>query len=327
MTARLGVVVIGRNEGARLARCLESIRGGEKPIVYVDSGSTDGSLETARSMGVATLALDPVLPFTAARGRDEGLRLLLQVRPEVQYVQFVDGDSEIVAGWLDHALQTLTEDQTIGAVCGRLRERSRESSIYAQLCDMEWNGPVGDLAACGGIAMYRADAYVTSGGFNPLIAAGEEGDLCRRLCDAGYRVVRIPAEMGIHDSGIAHLGDWWRRAVRSGYGAMDICCRFDPKRETSFVRQVRSARLWTLGLLLVTIGSGAVCASTLSWRSAALVAGIFSLFVPVQIMRLTCRALRRSAGVKGSLAFGVFTIIAKWAHLVGQCRYIASKVR
>ena len=39
-----GAVVIGRNEGVRLRRCLLSLRAGVDYVVYVDSGSTDNSL-------------------------------------------------------------------------------------------------------------------------------------------------------------------------------------------------------------------------------------------------------------------------------------------
>ena len=48
----IGVVVIGRNEGERLKRCLNSIQSQHSgPVVYVDSGSTDGSADYARSVG------------------------------------------------------------------------------------------------------------------------------------------------------------------------------------------------------------------------------------------------------------------------------------
>ena len=54
-TPLLSVVVIGRNEGPRLLRCLEAVRnmkdpGGTVEIIYVDSSSTDGSCEAARRM-------------------------------------------------------------------------------------------------------------------------------------------------------------------------------------------------------------------------------------------------------------------------------------
>ena len=52
MATGIGVVVIGRNEGPRLQRCLASVLGMAQQIVYVDSGSTDGSVQMARGLGV-----------------------------------------------------------------------------------------------------------------------------------------------------------------------------------------------------------------------------------------------------------------------------------
>ena len=67
-TARLsavGVVAIGRNEGERLIRCLDSLPPGLKGAVYVDSGSTDGSVQRARERGVDVVELDLSLPFVS----------------------------------------------------------------------------------------------------------------------------------------------------------------------------------------------------------------------------------------------------------------------
>jgi hypothetical protein len=44
----IGIVVIGRNEGDRLTRCLQSLQMENLPVIYVDSGSTDGSQEIWR---------------------------------------------------------------------------------------------------------------------------------------------------------------------------------------------------------------------------------------------------------------------------------------
>jgi hypothetical protein len=63
----LTAVVIGRNEGERFRRCLDSLRGKVSPIVYVDSGSTDGSIPYAREPGVEVVELGSSIPFTAAR--------------------------------------------------------------------------------------------------------------------------------------------------------------------------------------------------------------------------------------------------------------------
>ena len=73
MMTGIGVVVIGRNEGSRLERCLASLAGAADQVVYVDSGSTDGSVQMAQAQGIEVLALDMTQPFTAARARNEAL--------------------------------------------------------------------------------------------------------------------------------------------------------------------------------------------------------------------------------------------------------------
>ena len=97
----IGAVVIGRNEGERLRACLETVKNQVQSVVYVDSGSTDGSVKLARSLGVSVVELDLSVPFTAARARNAGFEYLLQIEPSVEFVQFVDGDCLIVEGWLE----------------------------------------------------------------------------------------------------------------------------------------------------------------------------------------------------------------------------------
>lgn len=138
MNALLAIVVIGRNEGLRLRRCLEGLQGGAVPIVYVDSGSTDGSPALASDLGAQVVELDRSAPFTAARARNEGLARARALLPEVELVQFVDGDCELEPGWLERGARELELDPTLGVVFGRIRERERERSVYNLLCDLEW---------------------------------------------------------------------------------------------------------------------------------------------------------------------------------------------
>src|SRR5690606_31540646 len=141
-----GVVAIGRNEGERLERCLNSLQG--LPLVYVDSGSKDNSVAFARSVGAHCVELDMSRPFTAARARNAGFRALLDLHPDLQWVMFVDGDCEVQPDWLADALEVGNSDAKIAVVCGRRRERYPASSIYNEMCDIEWNTPVGEALAC-----------------------------------------------------------------------------------------------------------------------------------------------------------------------------------
>lgn len=216
MTEALGIVVIGRNEGERLKLCLTSLPDGV-PVIYVDSGSTDGSPEAAEAVGASVVHLSTDKPFSAARARNEGFARLLDEHPETAFVQFIDGDCELLEGWLDLALERMREADDLAVVAGQRLERFPEASWYNELCHYEWDTPVGEADAVGGDAIYRAEAFKKVGGFDPMMMAGEEPELCLRLRAKGYHVERLDADMTLHDAAIHSFSAWWKRAVRSGY--------------------------------------------------------------------------------------------------------------
>lgn len=216
-------VVIGRNEGERLTASLNSIKLKSRKIVYVDSGSTDNSIATAEQFGVFVVRLDLAQPFTAARARNEGFTAVKKHWPHVRYIQFMDGDCVLVCDWLDHAVNHITQCRDVAIVCGRRRERYPDRSIYNWLCDLEWNTPIGDTANCGGDSLVDIAAFEEVGGFLSELTAGEEPDLCQRLRQAGWKVCRIDAEMTKHDAAMTHFRQWWRRTVRGGFAAAQMC--------------------------------------------------------------------------------------------------------
>jgi GT2 family glycosyltransferase len=325
MSERVGIVIIGRNEGGRLRRCLESVLREGCRVVYVDSGSDDGSPAFARGVGAEVVELDMSRPFTAARARNAGLDRLLELDRGTDFVQFVDGDCEIIDGWLDLAAQRLAADVDRAAVCGRLRERHPEKSIYNRLCDLEWNTPVGERESCGGIAMYRVADLAAAGGFDPTIPAGEEPELCMRLRCLGKRIFRLDAEMALHDSAMLRFSQWWRRQVRGGYGALDVATRFESDRPGAFTRQVRSARVWTVGwaaLLLLVTGVAGVW----GWRATAIAGTVVASAQPLQACRIAHKARRKGVGLLVAFAHGLLTLIGKWAQLQGQLAYARDRV-
>ena len=213
----LGVVVIGRNEGERLLRCLRSVTAQAATLVYVDSGSTDGSVMAARDCGATVVQLDTTQPFTAARARNRGFQVLCEISGAVELVQFVDGDCELVEGWNDKAFALLAAREDVAVVCGRRRERFPDGSIYNRLCDIEWDTPIGEALACGGDAMMRAAALEQVGGFRDELIAGEEPELCVRLRALGWHIWRLDAEMTLHDAAMTRFSQWWRRSKRAGF--------------------------------------------------------------------------------------------------------------
>jgi glycosyltransferase involved in cell wall biosynthesis len=111
--SNLGVVIIGRNEGERLIRCIQSLNVYIPFCVYVDSASTDGSIESAKNLGVCVIALDMSKPFTAARARNVGFEAMMKLFPHIEFVQFVDGDCEVLPGWPKAGIEFLQQN----AVC------------------------------------------------------------------------------------------------------------------------------------------------------------------------------------------------------------------
>ena len=305
---KVGVVVIGRNEGERLNRCIESLRG--VAVVYVDSGSTDGSAHWARQAGVELVQLDMNTPFTAGRARNSGFQKLIKSVPTIGYVQFVDGDCEMIDGWLTSAARVLDEDTNIGIVAGRLRERYPLQSIYNWLCSREWEGQPGNVRSCGGIAMVRASAFASVGGFRSDIIAGEEPELCVRLRAAGWRIWRVDADMALHDAAMTRFSQWWRRTVRSGYAfALGAHLHGAPP-ERHFVWESRRAWLWGIWLPLFCAASVLIF-----WPWGWLAWTIY----PLQLLRQTTR----NTGKFGERALlALFQILGRFPEAIGQLKFL-----
>lgn len=254
-SATVGAVIIGRNEGSRLIEGLKAAAGQVDHMVYVDSGSTDGSPQEARKTGAEVIALDMSQPFTAARARNTGMAHLLQIQPDVVYVQFIDGDCELQPSWVQSAKSFLEAHPEVAVVCGRRRERFPQASVYNSLIDQEWDTPVGETGACGGDALMRVAAFNEVGGYNPDMIAGEEPELCVRLRASGWKVWRLDEEMTLHDAALLKFRQWWTRNKRAGHAFAEGMSMHGHRTERHGVRETRSALVWGLALPLVaTLG-------------------------------------------------------------------------
>jgi GT2 family glycosyltransferase len=304
--------VIGRNEGERLRTCLASLRACGAPIVYVDSGSTDGSVALAGAFGAACVELDLRTPFTAARARNAGFERLAATHPPVGFVQFVDGDCEVVPGWLERAARELEADPSLAVTYGRRRERHPERSIYNRVADVEWNLPVGPSDTCGGDAMMRVEAFRAVGGFDPTLIAGEEPELCARLCAAGWRVVRIDAEMTLHDAAMTQFRQWWRRALRTGHAYAE---RYALHRS----RPRKNASILVSGLLLPV--AALATAIPTGGSSLALPIALWS----VQVLRSYRGSVRRGIPHGDAWRYALLAVIAAVPQAQGQLRYVLGR--
>ena len=301
--ATVDAVVIGRNEGARLLACLAALQGRVRRLVYVDSGSTDGSVAAATAAGAEVVALDMAQPFTAARARNAGLSHLASDPPD--FVQMVDGDCALQPGWISAALAAFAAHPAAVVVCGRRRERFAQATVYNALADREWDTPIGPARACGGDALMRYAAVQAVGGYDPGLIAGEEPDLCLRLRAKGGEIWRIDAEMTLHDAAMTRFSQWWRRAVRAGHAFAEGCARhgFD-----HWGLETRRALIWGAGLPMAIVLLGL-------WHPAG---WLLALAYPAQVIRLARR---------GGWAWGLFSVIGKFAEARGALGFYASRLR
>jgi GT2 family glycosyltransferase len=302
-------VIIGRNEGARLVACLASVAPFVRRMVYVDSGSTDGSVAAAQAAGAQVVALDMGQPFTAARARNAGMAVL----DGADFVLLLDGDCALQPGFVAAALAAFADHAQAVVVCGRRRERFPGASIYNAMCDAEWDTPMGLARACGGDALMRLAAVRAVGGFRDSLIAGEEPELCVRLRAAGGQVWRIDAEMTLHDAAITRFSQWWRRAVRAGHAFAEGAHLHGAAPERHWLREARRAWVWGLALPVVIVAVG------IEQPVAGLVlAGIY----PVQVLRLSRRMGWRQAGltVLGKFAEGWGALQFTWGRLRGRGR-------
>jgi GT2 family glycosyltransferase len=254
---RIGVVLIGRNEGERLVTALRSVGSEASTVVYVDSGSTDGSIAAAERAGVGVVRLDLTKPFTAARARNAGFAALMARDPTLELVQFIDGDCELDPAWLGTAAAFLAANPKVAVAGGRCRERFPEQSIYNRLFDMEWDTPIGETKACAGNFLARCEAFRQVAGFSESMIAGEEADMCARMRQQGWKIWRLDAEMVRHDANMMHLWQWWRRNTRGGYAYALLAKRHGSGPDALGKRSVKSALIWG-GLLPVAIVLGAL---------------------------------------------------------------------
>jgi glycosyltransferase involved in cell wall biosynthesis len=310
---KFGIVAIGRNEGERLKACLLSAPHGVR-FVYVDSGSTDGSIMSARAAGAEIVNLNLKVPFTAARARNAGFEKLLELEPLIEFVQFVDGDCELNQSWPPRAISFLEEHPRVAAVAGRRRERFPKESVFNWLCDREWSGPAGETKAFGGDVLIRAAAFRSVGGYRDTMIAGEEPELCVRLRAIQWRIWRLDAEMTLHDAGMTKFSQWWRRNLRAGYSYALGASLHGARPVFHKVKEARRAWIWGIWLPIAIV---TFCAFFSFW--GLLILGLYA----VQVLRLILKS-KGSFRDRATIAF--FNTLSKFPEGLGQVMFVRDRI-
>jgi GT2 family glycosyltransferase len=314
LRSNCAVVVIGRNEGERLKKCILSVQCLTAQIVYVDSGSSDQSVEWASRNGVVVVALDMTRPFTAARARNDGFTRACAAFPHAKFIQFVDGDCELSDEWLAHAHSFLSSRPDYAAVTGRLRERYPDASIYNSLCDLEWNTPIGQANSFGGNVFMRRTAFEQAGGFRPSMIAGEEPELALRLRNMSWKLWRLDEPMGWHDAAMTRFGQWWTRNLRAGHAYAESAWLHGKSPSHFRVRETLRSLFWGLGL------PAGMCILFIAGAAWAL---MLSLLYSLPYIRIL---LRQKPGSRLTAVSPFYAVLSRIPEAQGICLFLINRL-
>ncbi len=325
--AAVSVVVIGRNEGERLGRCLWSVKEAARhahgnaaldvvEVIYVDSGSVDHSVALAEQLGARVIALHPERP-TAALGRNAGWRAA-----GGEFVLFLDGDTELASGFLPIAVDSL-RGPAVGVVWGHRRELHPEASVYNRVLDLDWIYPPGPAEFCGGDALFRRRLLEETGGFDETLIAGEEPELCRRILAHGGSILHIDAPMTGHDLQISRWEQYWRRASRAGHAYAEVSARFaDTSGQFWRADAVRNRRRALLLLLLPLLAIVAVV-----WTRSILPFVLWLALMASLTLRTAWKARWKSSDWRTLLLYGMHSHLQQVPIFWGQTGYWLSRWR
>ncbi len=252
----VGIVVIGRNEGDRLRTSLASVNQFGYPVAYVDSGSTDDSVNVAKNYATLVHELDRSSPFSAARARNEGFDVITSTYPGLKYVQFVDGDCVVAPGWFEAGVNALSVDGGPSLVLGHRKELKPDFTIYNRLAAIEWNSPVGELTNFGcliGSFLVKVPVFKAMNGFKTNVIAGEDSELGVRMCLAGHKMHKIDYHMETHDANILKFSQWWNRAVRAGHAVGQRAHINGDTAVQDCVKERKSTIVWGIVMPIVAI--------------------------------------------------------------------------
>ena len=311
----LSVVVIGRNEGARLVRCLESIAQmsplqGSIEVIYVDSGSTDGSLERAAQFNVKVKRLESANPCAAA-GRNAGWR-----EAKAPIIFFLDGDTVLERNFVADTIAELN-DPKVAVVFGNRREIKPKASIYNRLLDLDWIAPSGAVEFCGGDALIRREVLERVDGFDERLIAGEEPEMCQRIRALGFTILHVDRPMTGHDLAMTRFSQYWRRAVRSGYAYAEVSRRFRNTDLPLWNKVARRNLAHGAGLLGIIVGAPLVSIAL----NSMIPIGAAVAIIAVLVIRTAIRYRWKTADLATLLLFGLHSHLEQIPLLFGQLKY------
>jgi glycosyltransferase involved in cell wall biosynthesis len=235
VTGLVSVAIPVRDGGPRLLEVLEAVRGQrterDVEIVVVDSGSTDGSVDSARALGAR---VEQIPPADFSHG---GTRNLLMEVAAGDHVVFLTQDAVPAGdGWLDELLGGFSLGDDVALAYGPYTPRAdapapvaRELRDWFAALSPDGTPRVDRGAAATSHAAFFTDANgaITRRAWQQVpfraVAYAEDQALAADMLNAGFAKAYVPAAAVVHSHAYPPLAQFRRsfdefRALREVHG-------------------------------------------------------------------------------------------------------------
>jgi len=218
----VAIIILNFNKRTEVLEAIESALTITYPhhhVLVVDNASTDGSWESISECYPELSKIRLPNNFGAAGGRNAGWQHMKK-HVHVEYILFLDDDAVIAREAVQHFVQALHSDQTVGVACGKGYTRAPSRIINTVGIRVNWyTGVINDIGAgeedcgqydharyvdaCGCFGLFiRATLFEQLNGFNERFNpyGWEDVDLCLRSKQLGLKTLYVPTAI-IHHKG------------------------------------------------------------------------------------------------------------------------------
>ena len=316
---RVSVIIKALNEESGIAATIESALravskvGGE--VVLADSYSTDRTVELAMRYPVRIVQLANASERCCGVGPQLGYQ-----HSNGDFIYILDGDMQMLEGFLEEALDILAQRPDVAGVGGRVVELNTESLEYvAREKRVAAHRHAGSVDRLDGGGLYRRSAIEAAGYFSDRnLHSYEEYDLGVRLRSLGWKLWRVP------DGAVNHFGHdappyhllmrRWRTGYVCGLGELIRAAAGQPRLPMVL------AGLTELRLYLAVLFCWAVLLSVPFWPLAATTRVIiFSLILVLPVAVMTWR--------KRSFNEAIYAVVSWCFHAAGLVRGLLQRPR
>jgi len=210
----VSIIVIGYNEAKNLDKTFQAINNINYPkdkieVIYVDSGSDDGSLSIGKKY-TNKCFIEDRYP-SSGRNRNRGLIEALH-----EIVHFIDGDMEIDKDYLRKAVPIFRE-KDVQAVTGiHIEVGKGPLNKINRLADRGLSRTEGYTQFTSTGATYLKSALYSIDGYDERIKRGQESEMGNRFIKAGFKIWCTEIPMGYHTDGFTNVLSYLKRSSLLG---------------------------------------------------------------------------------------------------------------